>query len=59
MSQKLPVNGFKWVEYISEFTKDFIKSYNNKSDERYFLEGHVLYPENLHNFHNDLFTLFT
>ena len=34
--------------------EDFIKSYNDKSDERYFLEVDVQYPENLHNLHNDL-----
>ena len=28
MSQKLPVNGFEWVEDISEFDESFIKSYN-------------------------------
>ena len=28
MSQKLPVNGFKWVDDLSEFNEDFIKSYN-------------------------------
>ena len=28
MSQKLPVNGFKWVEDLSEFDEGFIKSYN-------------------------------
>ena len=28
MSQKLFVNGFKWVEDLSEFDKDFINSYN-------------------------------
>ena len=36
MSQKLPVNDFKWVEDISEFNEDFIKSYNDESDEGYF-----------------------
>ena len=25
MSQKLPVDGFKWVENKSQFNKDFIK----------------------------------
>ena len=25
MSQKLPVNGFKWVEDLSQFNEDFIK----------------------------------
>ena len=33
MSQKLPVNGFKWAEDFSEFNEDFIKSYNGKSNE--------------------------
>ena len=35
---------------ISEFDEDFIKIYNNDSDEEYFLEAEVQYPENLHNF---------
>ena len=35
---------------ISEFDEDFIKIYNNDSDEGYFLEAEVQYPENLHNF---------
>ena len=30
--QKLPVNGFKRVENKSQFTEDFIKSYNEESD---------------------------
>ena len=38
MSQKLPVNGFKWFEDLSEFDKGFIKSYNEKSKEGYFPE---------------------
>ena len=32
MSQKLPVNGFKWVEKLSNFNERFIKSYNENSD---------------------------
>ena len=43
MSQKLPVNGFKSVEDTSQFNKDFIKSYNEESDEGYFLEVDVQY----------------
>ena len=38
MSQKLPVNGFKWVENASHFHTNFIKSYNRESDEEYFLK---------------------
>ena len=26
MSQKLPVNGFEWVEDLSQFKEDFIKN---------------------------------
>ena len=33
MSQKLPVNNFKWIEDVSKFNKDFIKSYNDESEE--------------------------
>ena len=43
-----------WVEETSQFNKDFIKSYNDDSDEGYFLEVDVQYPENLHNLHNGL-----
>ena len=38
MSRKLPVNGFKWVEDKSQFSKDFIENYNEDRDEGYFLE---------------------
>ena len=54
MSQTLSVNDFKWVRNISEFDKSFIKSYDEPSDEGYFLEVDVQYSENLHNFCNDL-----
>ena len=30
MSQKLPVNRFKWFEDLSQFIEDFIKCYNKK-----------------------------
>ena len=33
MSQKLPVNDFKWVSDISESDEIFIKSYNKESDD--------------------------
>ena len=54
MLQKLSVDGFEWVEDISEFNENFIKSYNEKSNEEYFLEVDVQYPETLHELHNDL-----
>ena len=45
MSQKLPVNNFKGVKDTPQFIEDFIKNYNKQSDERYFLEADVQYPE--------------
>ena len=54
MSQKLPVNKFEWIEDTSQFNEDFIKSYNEESNKRYFLEVDVQYPEKLHELHNDL-----
>ena len=34
LSQKLPVNGFMWYnEYLSDFNEDFIKNYDENSDE--------------------------
>ena len=50
VSQKLTVNGFMWVEETSQFNEDFIKSNNEESDEGYFLEVYVQYPEKLHAF---------
>ena len=32
MSQKLPVDGFKWVDDLSIFTEEFIKNYDEESD---------------------------
>ena len=54
ISQKLPIIGFKWIENASQFNEDFIKSYNEESDERYFIEVYVQYPEKVHDLHNDL-----
>ena len=54
MSQKLPVNDFKWVKEISKFHESFIKSYNEESGQGYILEVDPQYPEKLHNLHNDL-----
>ena len=54
MSQKLPINNFAWTKYTSRFNEDFIKNYNEESDEGYFLEVDVQYLEKLHELHNDL-----
>ena len=54
MSQKLPVNCFKWIENASQFNEDFIKNYYEESDEGYFLEVDIQYTEELHEIPNDL-----
>ena len=54
MSQKLILNYFKWVEYILKFNENFIKSYDDESNEGYFYEVDVQYPENLNNLLNEL-----
>ena len=54
MLQKLQVNNFDWIEDTSQFNEDFIKKYNEGSNEGYFLEVDVQYPEKLHDLNNDL-----
>ena len=54
MSQKLPVDGLKWIKKLSKFNEDFIKNYDKNSDKGYFLEVDVEYPKNLNNLHSDL-----
>ena len=54
MSQKLSINGFKWVEDLSEFNENFIKSYDENSDIGFFLEVDLEYPKNLFNLQNVL-----
>ena len=57
MSQKLSVNGLKWVKDLSKFNELFIKSYNEESDERNFLKVDVQQPENLNDLDIDLMIL--
>ena len=38
MSQKLPVNNFKWVEDTWRINEEFIKNYNENSKKGYVLE---------------------
>ena len=45
MSKKLPVDNFKWVDDLSMFTEDFIKSYDEESDIGYLLVVDVEYPK--------------
>ena len=54
MSEKLPVDGFKWVEDISEIDGNFIKNYDEDSNVGYFIEADIEYPNELYNKHSDL-----
>ena len=55
MSEKLPINEFKWVNDISKIDKKFVKSYDKKnSDKGYILEVDVHYPSKLHRLHSDM-----
>ena len=54
MSQKLPVNGFRWVHVVSRFNEDFIKNYNENSDAGYFLEVDTEYPKKLFSSNKEL-----
>ena len=38
MSQKLPINGFKWLEDLPKFNESFIKNYYGKSNKDIFLK---------------------
>ena len=46
VSQKLPVNGVKWVKQkkLSKFNEDFIKRHEDSS-KRYFFEVDIDYPK--------------
>ena len=54
MSQKLPVNGFKWVNDVTKINEEFIKDYDENSDKGYIYEVDVKYPRKLHDLHSDL-----
>ena len=56
MSQKLPINDFKWVkqEKLLKFNEDFIKNYDENSNKGYFLEVDIDYPKELFDLHKNL-----
>ena len=54
MSQKLPVNDFKWIEDTSKINEEFIKNYDENTDKGYILEVHVKYLKRLHKLLSDL-----
>ena len=54
MSQKLPVNDFKWIEDTSKINEEFIKNYDENNDKGYILKVDVKYSKRLHKLHSDL-----
>ena len=47
MSQKLPVNDFKWIEDTSKINEEFIKNYDENNDKGHIFEVGVKYPKKL------------
>ena len=56
LSQKLPVNGFKWIKQkkLSKFNEDFTKKYDEDCNRGYFFEVDIEYLKTLFNSHKDL-----
>ena len=54
MSQKWPVDGFKWKKNKLKFNEDFIKNYDEDGDKGYVFEVDVEYAKNLQDLHIDL-----
>ena len=48
MSEKLPIDGFEWVDDISEIDENFIKNYDEDS------KADIKYSKELQNKHSDL-----
>ena len=57
MSQKLPVNDFKWIDDTSKINEELIKNYDENNDKGYILEVDVKYPKKLQDIHSDLLFL--
>ena len=55
MSEKLPINGFKWINDIPGINKKLVESYNKKnSDKGYILKVDNDYPSKLRKLHSDM-----
>ena len=56
MSQKLAVNGFKWLDSdkINKINEEFIRNYDENNDKCYILEVDDKYPKRLLELHSDL-----
>ena len=41
MSNKVPVDDFKWIENTSEFSEDFIENYSRNSNKRFDVHNNL------------------
>ncbi|GFS78866.1 uncharacterized protein NPIL_325711 [Nephila pilipes] len=48
MSQPLPLNNYKWVDFLD------VDHIDENGEKGYFLEVDLEYPESLHDYHSDL-----
>ena len=44
---KASINDFGWIKDTSRFNEDFIKSYNEGSDEGYYFQVNGVYPKKI------------
>ena len=54
MSQKFPINEVEWIKDTFQSHEDFIKIYNEESDEGYFLAVDAQYAEKLNEIPSNL-----
>ena len=54
MTQKLPVDGFKWKKNMLKFDEEFIKNYDKDSDKGYIFKVDIEYLKTLQKSHSDL-----
>ena len=54
MSQKFPVNDFKWIEETSHSIEDFKNIYIEDRHIGYFNKNYVQYSKKMHGIYNDL-----
>ena len=52
--RKLPVDGFEWVDDISEIYENLIKNYDENRNGGYFIKADIKYSKKLNNKHSDL-----
>ena len=54
VSEKLPVDGFEWVDDVSEIGENCMKNYDEDSNVGFFIKADIKYPKEFHNKHSGL-----